>query len=218
MTESLIPLRIQWQLATAWCPPPLGFHLDGLIAWAMVKEAEEQGTFFENYDAVLDHLPFDKHQSPAGWVWKASFIRPTEVLGSERRYMTTKTAVAEMAERMNDGRIAGKALSSIDTVRGPFKNDAFWYTVEHAPACVAYCIGDPERITTLLDHVSHLGKRARLDHGRVSSFTVDEDPNAHRLWRNRYMPEPENGHQPVMGRLRPPYWMGEGQVQVWRPA
>lgn len=217
MADSMIPLRIQWTLATPWCPPPVSLHLDGLIAWAMVKEAEDQGRFFENYDEILSQLPFAKHESEAGWVWKASFIKPLQVLGSERRYMTTKTAVASMAELMTEGRIAGKPLTSIDTVRGPFKNDAFWYTIEHVDACAAYCVGDPERLAPLLDLVTHLGKRARLDHGRISAFTMDEDASADRLWRNRNMPEPENGHQPIMGRLRPPYWMGEGQTQVWRP-
>jgi len=197
-------------------------HLDGLIAWAMKEAALADGQILDSYDGILADLPFGKHESPSGWTWQASFIRPVAVRGSERRYMTTKTAVASFAERMHDGRIVGKPLSTIDTVRGPYKNDAFWYTIEHVDRCVAYCIGDPERIAPLLDHVTHLGKRARLDHGRIAPqdgmpALIEEDEAALTLWRQRNMPEPENGHQPIVGRLQPPYWMGEGCSTVWRP-
>lgn len=218
-----LPLRIEWELATPWCPSYHGVHLDGLVAWAMVQEAVTDDTPPPDYDAILADLPFAKYESPNGWVWKASLLRPTAVLGSERRYMTSKTASAEFATRMHDGRIAGKPLTTIDTVRGPYKNDAFWYTIEHVERIVAYCVGDPERIAPLLGQVTHLGKRARLDHGRIAPVDgmlaqIHEDPEALELWRNRNMPEAQNGHhQPVTGRLRPPYWMGEGAQVVWRP-
>lgn len=220
--SELIPLRIEWAIATPWCPPAGGLHLDGLIAWAMVQEAEAEGQVFDNYDALLADLPFGKHETAAGWVWQASLVQPVEVKGSERRYMTTKTASAEFAERMLDGRILGKPLTHIDTVRGPYKNDAFWYTIEHVDRCVAYCIGDPQRIAPLLDHITHLGKRARLDHGRIEPqdgtlALMVKDEHAMTRWRQRHMPEQEKGHQPVMGRLRPPYWQGEGSIPVWRP-
>lgn len=217
-----LPLRIEWELATPWCPPYHGLHLDGLVAWAMVQEAQATGTLPLHYDDILANLPFAKHETKAGWVWQASLLRPVAVLGSERRYMTTKTATAEFAARMHSGGIEGKPLTSIDTVRGPYKNDAFWYTVEHVERIVAYCVGDPERITPLLGTVTHLGKRARLDHGRIAPVEgmlaqIHEDPDALKLWRNRNMPEPQNGHQQVVARLTPPYWLGEGTRIVWRP-
>lgn len=222
MTGNVLPLRIEWALATPWCPPPQGLHLDGLIAWAVVQQLQVDGAMPATYEEAIADLPFEKYESPEGWVWKASMVRPVEVKGSERRYMTTKTASAEFAERMHSGAIDGKPLTTVDTVRGPYKNDAFWYTAEHADRLVAYCIGDPERIVPLLDHVTHIGKRMRLDHGRVAPVdgmlaTVVEDESALNLWRQRNMPAPDNGHQPVMGRLQPPYWMGEGTTMVWRP-
>lgn len=221
--SDMTPLRIEWALATPWCPPALGLHLDGLLAWAMVQQAELDGSLPESYDAVLADLPLGKHQAALGWVWQASLVRSVGVRGSERRYMTSKTFAAPFAERMLDGRIAGKPLSTIDTVRGPYKNDAFWYTIEHAERCVAYCIGDPDRIAPLLDRITHLGKRGRMDHGRIElqdglPALIVEDPDALTLWRQRHMPEPENGHLPVVGRLHPPYWKGEGVTTVWRPA
>lgn len=225
-----IPLRIEWNLASPWCPPEHGLHLDGLIGYALKEEAESQGVQIENFQSLLADLPFEKHVAPSGWVWKASYVRPVEVLGSERRYLTAKTAAQQLAERMVDGRMLGRTLAKIDTVRGPFLNSALWYTLEHAPRLVAWCVGDPERILSLLDRVTHIGKRGRIDHGRVAmrarsdraegglDYTVDEDEVALDRWKLRLMPEPVEGYIQVASRLRPPYWAGESQQMCWRPA
>jgi CRISPR type IV-associated protein Csf3 len=211
------PLRIEWQIATPWCPPALGMHLDGLLAWATIREAGREVCEVTADDSLLANLPFAKSESESGWVWKASLVEPHGVRGSERRYMTAKTASQEFAERMNDGRIVGKPLTEIDTVRGPYKNDAFWYTVQDIDSCVAWCIGDPARITELLGQVHNLGKRGRLDHGRIADFKVIEDEDATMRWRRRNMPEPQEGYAPSVGRLRPWYWEGEGATQIWKP-
>jgi CRISPR type IV-associated protein Csf3 len=221
--NNLLPLRLEWELATPWCPTALGLHLDGLIGLAAFQQALQEGTVPEGHEEILADLPFGKHEEPDGWVWQASLIRPIKVLGSQRQYMTTKTSVQDFAERMHSGGIVEKPLTTVDTVRGPYKNDAFFYTVEHVHKMVAYCIGDPERIAPLLDYVTHLGKRARLDHGRIATdengmlVHIEEDPEALNQWQNRHMPSPYNGHVPVTGRLHPPYWKGEGMKMVWRP-
>ncbi|EQD66040.1 hypothetical protein B1A_08284, partial [mine drainage metagenome] len=91
-----LPLRIDWTLVTPWCPPALGLHLDGLIGFAMLEEAEAQNQSFTSYDELLAELPFARHESLAGWCWKASLVRPAAVLGSERRYSTAKTSTAAL--------------------------------------------------------------------------------------------------------------------------
>lgn len=225
-----IPLRIEWRLDTPWCPPSLGLHLDGLIGYAVKEEAEADGRQVSDFQELLADLPFEKHDTPAGWVWKASLVRPTRILGTERRYQTAKTASQQLAERTVDGGIRGRPLTKVDTVRGAFKNDAFWYTLEHAPTLEAYCVGDPERILSLLDRITHIGKRGRLDHGRVAlrqrsdtqeaglDFTVEEDGEANDKWKHRAMPEQIEGYVPVACRLTPPYWAGEHARLCWRPA
>ncbi len=211
------PLRITWKLATSWCRPARGLHLDGLLAWALVQEALHAGRVFETFEEIICTLPLEKHTVGADWCWKASLIMPTGLRGVEMRYMTAKTNLADFAEKMTDGSILGKPLTTIDTVRGAYKLDAFWYSTEHADGCEAWCVGDPERITALLDHVHHLGKRGRLDHGRIELWSVDEDAAAAEKWRLRAMPEPEDGFIPAVGRLQPPYWKGEGTRPIWMP-
>ena len=225
-----IPLRIDWAIATPWCPPAMGLHLDGLIGYAVVQEAERDGREFSSHDELLTDLPFAKHEVDGDWCWKASLLAPVNVLGSERIYMTAKTASQSMAEAMVDGKITGRKIKSIDTVRGLFKNDAFWYTIEHVDKIQAWCVGDPERITELLSLITHIGKRARLDHGRIAmrdqseddegglAFDVVEDAQALELWKRRYVPMAVEGYVPVQARVRPPYWQGEGARVCWRPA
>lgn len=225
-----IPLRIEWNLSSPWCPPAQGLHLDGLIGYALKQEAESTGRAFASFDELLADLPFQRHETASGWVWKASLVAPETVLGTERRYMTSKTATQGLAERTVDGLILGRPLSKIDTVRGVFKNDAFWYTLEHAPKLVGWCVGDPERLSALLDRITHVGKRGRIDHGRVAlrersdtseaglDFTIDEDETALEKWKLRHMPEPIDGYVQIAARLLPPYWAGEDQQVCWRPA
>jgi len=211
----MVPLRIDWTLSTPWCPS-LSFHLDGLIGFALVQEALVEGRKF-TYESILEELPFEKHHTNSGWVWKASMIRPLESQGLERRYMTAKTNVAELVARTAEQKFSGRPLAKIDMLRGEFKPDAFWYTLEHAEQFRAWCIGDPDRLNALLNHITNLGKHARLDEGRVHSFNVEEDEEAQRHWMERNMPEPVADYAAAVGRLRPPYWMGEGATTVWRP-
>lgn len=212
----MIPLRVDFDLATPWCPTQQGLHLDGLIAWAMTQEAEHEGRSY-THEGILQDLPFGQYEGEFGSVWQASLVLPVEVLDSERRYLTAKTAGAQLMERSQAGQIEGRKVNTVDTVRGLYKNDALWYTIQHVPRCQAWCLGDPDRIAGLLDYITHLGRRGRLDHGRVEHASLHEDPEALERWKLRYMPEPVEGYAPVIARLKPPYWMGEGTTTAWRP-
>jgi len=212
----MIPLRVGFSLTTPWCPTQQGLHLDGLIAWAMTQEAEHEKRPY-THEEILQDLPFERYVGEFGTVWKASLVLPTEILGSERRYLTSKTAGADLMQRSLAGQIEGRPINQVDTVRGVHKNDALWYTIQDAPRCEAYCVGDPDRIAGLLDYITHLGRRGRLDHGRVEHIELAEDPDALERWKLRNMPEPVEGYATVVARLSPPYWMGEGTTTVWRP-
>lgn len=212
----MIPLRLELSLTTPWCPTQQGLHLDGLIAWAMTQEAEIEGRPF-TYDEILADLPFQQYVGEFGAVWMASLVIPAEVMGTERRYLTSKTAGTELMERSLAGQIEGRPVNTVDTVRGLYKNDALWYTIQDVRRCDAWCVGDPDRIASLIDHITHLGRRGRLDHGRVEHIGLHEDPEALERWKLRYMPEPIEGYAPVIARLKPPYWMGEGTTTCWRP-
>ncbi|HEU0198315.1 MAG TPA: type IV CRISPR-associated protein Csf3 [Nevskiaceae bacterium] len=218
-----IPFRVDWRVATPWCPPFHGLHLDGLVAWAMLQEAISAGAPPGEYDSVLADLPFEKSDPGHDWVWKASLLIPGDVRGYGRRFLNQHIDPDEFIHRMANGSVAGRQLGHVDQLRGPWKSSALWYTVQDVGTLTAYGVGDVERISELLERVTHLGKRTRLDHGRIEPDAdgilarVQEDPEALKRWRYRNLAEPSDAYAPVVGRLRPPYWLGTGTRTVWHP-
>ena len=236
-----LPLRISWRLATPWVPPAFGLHFDGLLAWAAVQEAlatKATEATEADFAAVLASLPLAKHETPDGTCWKASLVRPVKILGSERRYMTAKTPVAfigeyegrvkaSLRERDLPDKMRGGAI--VDTVRGFYKAAAFYVPLQHAAVLEAYCIGDPARISELLDRVKSIGAKGRIGFGTVAEvtdaeggiapdFSVDEDQAALKRWRYRVLPEARRGLHPGAGAAYPPYWDGVGAQLAYRPA
>ena len=230
-----VPLRIEWRLATPWVPPSQGLHLDGLIAHAIVQRAVngagEFGTGAQiNYDDLLVDLPFAKFSGadlgeaePDGqrWVWKASLLE-ADVVGSERRYLTTKTPISAIAEHTASGLLSAKGGAKVDTIRGYYKAGAMHYTLEHVRSVSAWCVGDPDRLADLLGDIESLGSKTRLGHGAIREvegqlFSMVEDERALALWKRRLMPTPELDFVPVQAPLRSPYWRRDRAVLAWRP-
>lgn len=237
----LQPLYIRWRLSSPWVPPAFGLHFDGLLAWAVVDEAIANGATSGNYDELLAHLPLARYETPAGWCWKASYVRPVKVLGSERRHMVAKTPTymigrleeemkAQLIERGLPDKMKGGA--AVDTVRGFYKAASFYVPLQHVVALEAYCVGDPGRISELLLRVNSIGAKGRIGFGTVAEvrdsngetaldFTVAEDEGGAEGWRYRVLPQVAADEQdryiPVEARLQPPYWQGTGTHLAYRP-
>jgi CRISPR type IV-associated protein Csf3 len=215
------PLRIEWTLDTPWCPPANPIHLDGLIAWAKVDRAIANGEAFEDYDEILCDLPFAKHETPTGWVWQASMLMPGKVSAVERRYLTSKTPVADILSstgKAGEASVIEGGRATIDTQRDYFKPSALHYTLEYVDTITAWCVGDVDEIVELLGRIKTIGKKGRLGHGRiVGDAKVEIEDYAFEYWKRRLLPEAQDGYFPVNGRLRPPYWKGNDTGVVWRP-
>lgn len=221
------PLRIEFLLAGPWCPPHGGVHLDGLVAWAVKEEAlRNSGNAIRadtDYADIIADLPFEKYETENGWCWKASKLEVVGYQGQERRYLTAKTPVLDMALAIGDRVVEEKGGSIIDTVRGLGKNAALYYTLEHAKGVQAFCIGDPDALSELLQEIDAIGMKTRLGHGRLRPyedgklFRITEDPAAHENWKRRNAPERLSDNMiPAVGSLVPPYWKGMGYC--WTPA
>jgi CRISPR type IV-associated protein Csf3 len=213
------PLRIECRLATAWCPPPTGLHLDGLLGFAAVDEAVQERRAVPDYDAILAELPFARHESG---VWCASIFSVVNYAGQERRYLTQKTDVITMATMIGLGVVEASGGAVIDTQRGPFKNGQAFYTVEHAQGLRAWCMGEPERILDLLGRIEAVGIKTRLGLGTLLPFDdtgelwrVVEDEEARERWKRRTSPEALTADAlPAVGAWKPPYW--RGTERIWR--
>jgi CRISPR type IV-associated protein Csf3 len=234
MAAAMAPLRVQFELATAWVQPSSPLHLDGIIAYAVVEEQRHRGTFTD-FEASLRDLPLAREERLGQWCWKASHVQPTAQLGLSQRYLTRKFWSEGYVDEYAKKRIAlgprpapGAAPPEdpaqgfdgvIDTTSKHLKNAAFLYPVALVPGAVAYCIGDGERIEYLLrTYLTHLGKRGRLDHGRIRRITVAADPQAEQLWWRRDLPWPRAGFVEAEGRVHPPYWSRRQMVRLFVPA
>lgn len=221
------PLRIEFQLAGPWSPPHGGVHLDGLIAWAVKEEALRNAGGMAgvalDYKTLLSDLPFARHEANDGWCWKASKLEVVDYRGQERRYLTAKTPVLDMALAIGDRVVEEKGGSTIDTVRGLGKNAAMYYTLEHAEGFRAYCVGEFDALTELLGEIQAIGVKTRLGHGSLRPyedgrlFRITPDESAHENWKRRNAPERlrEDMH-PAVASFQPPYW--QGKSYCWVPA
>lgn len=220
------PLRIQWQFATPWVPPNGGIHFDGLLGFATVRDAacRTAGVCTEgmDYDTLLSDLPLERYESEHGSCWKASKLQVLGYAQQERRYLTAKTPVEAMARDIGRSIVSEKGRSKIDTERGPFKNTAMFYTLELAAGAEAWCVGDADAISELLERIDSLGAKGRLGHGSLRPyadgrlFKIERDERALENWKRRHAPERFYDDMiPTVGALRPPYWRPDGYC--WTP-
>ena len=224
---SMEPLRIEWQFATPWAPPHGGVHLDGLLAFARVREAASRahagGCDGIEYDDLLADLPLEMYQSANGACWKASKLEVIGFAQQERRYLTAKTPVESMVRDIGRGLVSEKGTTVIDTKRCAFKNAAMFYTLELARGAQAWCVGDADAIAELLQRVEWLGTKGRLGHGALLPyedgrlFKLERDDGALENWKRRNAPEQFLPDMiPTAGAIRPPYWRANGYC--WAPA
>ena len=212
-------LQIDCLLATPWCPPAHGLHLDGLLAWSLVTQAIAVRTGAVDYDSIISDLPLDKHDCG---VWCASMFTPVGWLGQERRYMTAKTPVESMVRYIRDGAVDTKGGAGIDTERGQAKNGQLFITLEHVQGLRAWCIGDADAVKDLLSRIDSVGVKSRIGFGTLRPFEdgslwrVTPSAEAAEGWKRRNAPVQlvKESHQAV-GSWRAPYW--RGSEVIWRP-
>jgi CRISPR type IV-associated protein Csf3 len=221
------PLRIEFKLVSEWCPPSLGVHLDGLVAHTVVREAIRTEGLHEQanspvYAELISDLPFEKYESENGWCWKASKLQVVGYRCQERRYLTAKTPVDEMATAIGDGIVDSAGGSVIDTQRGIAKNSSMFYTVEYAKGLTAWCIGDKDALEYLLQEIDAIGVKTRLGHGLLAPFEdgrlfrVTNDDDAIEKWKARNSPERlQQSMFPGIGAIHTPYW--RNKEYCWMP-
>jgi CRISPR type IV-associated protein Csf3 len=218
------PLRIDCRLAGPWCPPAFGLHLDGLLSWVLVEDAKKARQTATSYESIIADLPLDQHvfDNEQGRVWCASLFTPVGWMGQERRYLTAKTNVEDMAHWIGEGVVDKKGGSIIDTVRGLAKNSQAYYTIEHVRALRAWCVGDADAVQDLLSRVQAVGVKTRIGLGTLlpyddgSLWRVTPDLEAADMWRRRSSPvKLIDASYRAIGTWKSPYW--QGSEPIWRP-
>jgi CRISPR type IV-associated protein Csf3 len=216
----MIPLLVECELSTAWVPPAMGLHLDGLLAWVLVNDSQHSGISNIKYEDIIHDLPLEKHESG---VWCASHFVPVDWVGQERRYLTARTPVDEMSQLIGKGVVETKGGAIIDTVRGIAKNGQTYFTTELTLSLRAWCIGDQDAISDLLSRVPAIGVKNRMGFGTIidncdgSLWNVTPCEEASQMWKHRNSPVKltEESFEAV-GAWQTPYWQGKNRI--WRPA
>lgn len=202
------PLEIRFRLVTPMRAPEQPIHLDALLAWAAVDAAG--GDL-----AAQDDLPLELHAADGRRVWKASRL----VFQPLHRQMMPMTRTFDpWAWAMDRGRVYTGGGNRLDPGMGPYKAYQIYVPLVQVERVRAWCIGEAERIGELLARVTHLGKLARLDMGRVLSREILPCAEARERWKCRTMPEPLPGYRPAVMTLMPPYWRREMRTVAWEPS
>ncbi|WP_328984728.1 hypothetical protein [Thiorhodovibrio winogradskyi] len=207
----MVPFRVEWSLITPMVAPTQPMHLDALLAWASVDQA--------NGDiAAQEALPLARMtpvDAPERWVWKASRLRGDIV----HRYQMPMFRAFEPWHWGEDfGRIYTSSKTTMTGGSGPYKSYKFLIEMIVVPRVMAWGVGDIDAVDQLLQRVRHLGRLRRLDCGRVGHCCVREDAVALEGWKERVLPVPEAGYYEVAQGIRPPYWDRHGHTRAYLPA
>lgn len=220
----MTPLKIDFKLASpVVVDSEYPIHLDGLLAWARVKEAEEGGD--PNPWAAGDDLPLAKAGSGDDWVWQASRLlfvpaTPRQLVNMQRKCDPDRFYGDFERGLWKPSR--GDSPPTINTMSGQLRAYQFYTSVQWMARVEAWCVGDTDRIQTLLDRVEHIGKMGRNGFGQVLQVTVSEDSTANDHWRLRALPNDVAGVEGVEYAQayhppRAPYWDKVRRVQMREP-
>ncbi|MBU2786268.1 hypothetical protein HAP93_10930 [Acidithiobacillus ferriphilus] len=203
-------------------------HLDALVAYGVMREAEIQGCddpwrAADDLSECLDRTDGDP------WVWKASRLdMPARLSGMGVFQMTNMVRKSE-PERFYDALDAGdwesqrqiRGSFTIDTQSGQYRGYQ-WYAISRSvPEVKAWAIGDYDALEYYLRHVTHIGKMGRNGYGNVTGIELAACVDTE-AWRLRCLPtdmagKPGVRYEAAYGCLRPPYWRKTRQEVVREP-
>lgn len=231
----MTPLRLTWRLSSPIACSGYPIHLDDLVAFAQTQiglrmaatSDEDRSRSIRDLAKVL---PLERIEANGECVWKASALTP--VPGAKithgMRFWTRKFdsfGYADLFKRQAlDIRARPENLKpyslTMRTQGGLFKNGFKFYAVKHVEAVQAWCVGDKDALTELLDPqqgspVSWIGARGRSGLGRIASFEIEEDDSALTLWAQRTLPWPHDGAVQMDLATKPPYWDVANRRVAW---
>lgn len=211
-------LRIDWQLDRPVACRAHEIHLDSLLAWARVQEADGDWT-------VRHDLPLAVARHGDDWCFKASVVQLRSLEAARLVHMVRRTDVTQVAL---DGLGGGLDLrqATINTGSSQLKGYSWYQATQLCSTATAWCVGDLERVIELLGRVLSLGKLARNNLGQVKSFNVVPAPEGEAdHWLARALPvsfesAPEMARARELGiefamaqgRAQPPYWSAEREI------
>lgn len=182
--------------------PNVPIQFDDLVAAMAVREAREQGR--ENPLEALDELPLEWVSQGGERIWKASQMHLVPGGDVQMRQRIRRTDYAEGVERFRA--VGAGKIPNHTPGTGPFKDYQLLAPDQFFPRAEAWCIGDRERLTVLLESLRYVGKERKNGLGRVASIEIEPDQTALDGWCWRPLGEQRPGYVPVAMPPSPPYW------------
>jgi CRISPR type IV-associated protein Csf3 len=210
----MAPLLVRARLATPYAEThaPSAVHLDGLLGAAVVRGLP-YATHYPSDSAAVVPIPLRLLWVSAEGrpLWAASDLWPSGRVTRSREYWHKRHADsrAPLASRMRANTSAGR-----------WKEYRVPLQLAEPDDLRAVCVGHEDTVRSLLvDHATHIGKKAGSGHGYVAAWTVEplplEDPEAillcllHRPVPAAYLVESGTSLPPgavVRQGWTPPYW------------
>lgn len=202
------PLRIDWTFSSPLIVSDFApVHLDALLAYAMVADAENNEE--EDPFSFQEKLPLKKQDK----TWKASqllFVR------NQSPFLISMVRSYEGMSMMTDFDVyyTQKSFPKSACNQGSGKYKAYTFTQRACwmKSATAWCIGNKKKVQDLLEQVPYIGKLTRNGFGKVASLTIVEDNRAYENWAIRVLPAPTDcksagiDYVDIQSPLTPPYW------------
>lgn len=213
----MLPLRVEIHLATPIVVPSHVKCFDGLLAWARVEEAKEQGLRTVQAFAAQHDLPLERFDVNGQWVFKASAFEfawsgdPFESHRIKRQKVSDYAASWRGGEGAIESSRGGRI--TVDVSSGPTKAGLYPQMLRQCDVATAWCVGDATQVERLMRYVSTFGKGYNRGKGIVKRVAVVEDVAAVQRWRRRPLPKDaplDDSERPLYALgahpLYPPYW------------
>jgi CRISPR type IV-associated protein Csf3 len=210
------PVRVEFTLRTPMVVPTTGKHLDALLSWAAVMQADFQGSAdpvaAQHAIGVARHQ-VDNHQ----WCFMASLLEIDWLGEPDQLHYIKRSKLSDFANAWDDGLFRKKPY--FDGSRGSTKAGSYLQPIRWVSKIVGYAmVEDMERFKELLPWITHIGKLAHKDFGAVFAAQVIEDEQATAAWLQRSLPADSPlctvRHVPAVGTLHSPYWKRENFQNV----
>lgn len=211
-----------WVIIELERPLALGtrpMHLDGLLSFARVEQAAEDG---ETDPWALQHdLPLERYTSPSGqWCFKASLLAPCPASEPFTVLLTGRIEAARVVQDRETVLDTGRT-TKINPAGGYFKGSIFNQSVQWVDRLVASAVGEKAEIERLMQRITAVGRRRNIGFGAVRSVTVlpSSDEEA---WSWRTLPSDADFEPAVTmalsdGNLHAPYWKRASAVESIEP-
>jgi len=216
---NLTPVRIEFRLRTPMVVPSTGKHLDALLSWAAVQQAEFEGaldSLGRQYDIGLA-----RHHAGNQWCFMASLLDISWRGNLDYVHYIKRSKPQDYVDAWDAG-LFNRKKPGYNMLAGSTKAGSYIQPLRWVDRLTGYAMAeDMDRVRQLLPWVTHIGKLIHKDYGAVSSFSVEVDEKARQEWPRRFLPvcSPQKtpAHVPAAGTLSPPYWKREKFEEILIP-